>query len=40
MPMLGEDGKPTRDIYVQDQLHMNTAGYVMWRQIVAPYLVR
>jgi lysophospholipase L1-like esterase len=40
MPMLGEDAKPTRDIYVQDQLHMNTAGYVMWRQIVAPYLVR
>lgn len=37
-PMMGEDGKPSRDIYVEDQLHMNAAGYVMWRQIVAPYL--
>ena len=39
-PMMGKDGKPSRDIYVEDQLHMNTAGYVMWRKIVAPYLAR
>ena len=37
-PMLGADGTPSRDIYVADQLHMNAAGYVMWREIVGPYL--
>lgn len=39
-PMMGEDGEPSRDIYVEDQLHMNAAGYVMWRAIIAPYLAR
>ena len=39
-PMLGEDGKPSRDIYVADGLHMNAAGYVMWKAIVAPYLIK
>ncbi|MCF3648930.1 SGNH/GDSL hydrolase family protein [Synoicihabitans lomoniglobus] len=38
-PMLGADGTPSRDIYVDDKLHMNAAGYVMWRAIVAPYLI-
>ncbi len=37
-PMLGEDGTPSRDIYVDDQLHMNAAGYAMWREIVGAYL--
>ncbi|WP_221031358.1 SGNH/GDSL hydrolase family protein [Actomonas aquatica] len=37
-PMLGPDGEPSRDIYVEDKLHMNAAGYAMWREIVAPYL--
>lgn len=39
-PMLGPEGEPTRDIYVEDRLHMNAAGYVMWRAIIAPYLDR
>ncbi|GAB5560190.1 MAG: SGNH/GDSL hydrolase family protein [Synoicihabitans sp.] len=39
-PMLGGDGLPSRDIYVDDQLHMNAAGYVMWREVVGPYLQR
>lgn len=39
-PMMGEDQLPSRDIYVDDQLHMNEAGYVMWREIVGPYLDR
>lgn len=37
-PMMGEDGTPSRDIYVDDQLHMNEAGYAMWRKIVGPFL--
>ncbi len=37
-PMLGADGSPSRDIYLKDRLHMNAAGYAMWRKIVGPYL--
>jgi lysophospholipase L1-like esterase len=36
--MLGVDGHPLPDIYVADGLHMNTNGYAIWRQAVAPYL--
>lgn len=39
-PMLGKGGLPSRDIYVEDKLHMNAAGYVMWKAIIAPYLKR
>ncbi len=38
--MLGEDGEPSRDIYVDDKLHMNQDGYVMWRELVGGYLDR
>ncbi len=37
-PMLGDDGLPSRDYYQDDQLHMNAAGYALWRDIVGPYL--
>lgn len=37
-PMLGEDGLPSRDIYIEDGLHMNAAGYTMWREIVGKYV--
>ncbi len=36
--MLGEDGLPSRDLYRNDQLHMNAAGYALWKEIVAPRL--
>lgn len=36
--MLGTDGLPSRDLYLDDQLHMNAAGYALWREIVAPWL--
>ncbi|MFN2515166.1 MAG: SGNH/GDSL hydrolase family protein [Pyrinomonadaceae bacterium] len=37
-PMLGKDGKPRAELFVQDRLHMNEAGYILWRSIVAPYI--
>lgn len=37
-PMMGADGKPSRAIYVADQLHMNAAGYEIWKRVVEPYL--
>ncbi len=37
-PMLGKDGQPRAELFVEDRLHMNEAGYVLWRSIVAPYV--
>ncbi|MBS1512022.1 MAG: G-D-S-L family lipolytic protein [Bacteroidetes bacterium] len=36
--MLGADGKPMPDIFIQDNLHMNAKGYAIWQKIIAPYL--
>ena len=37
-PMLGGDGKPRPELYVQDGLHMTRAGYEIWRRALAPAL--
>ncbi len=36
--MLGPDGKPKPDIFVEDGLHMNAKGYAIWKEVVGPYL--
>ena len=36
--MLGEDGQPKPDIYVEDRLHMNEKGYAIWKQVVGPFV--
>jgi len=36
-PLLGDDGQP-KDVFVEDGLHLNKAGYELWRDTVAPYL--
>jgi lysophospholipase L1-like esterase len=36
--MLGPDGLPKPDIYVEDRLHMNAKGYTIWKEAVAPHL--
>jgi lysophospholipase L1-like esterase len=36
--MLGPDGQPKPDIYVEDRLHMNAKGYELWTAIVGKYL--
>lgn len=28
--MLGPDGQPRRDIFIEDELHMNRRGYELW----------
>ena len=38
-PMLNEDGKPKEGIFVADGLHMNAAGYDIWRDVVRAVLV-
>jgi len=38
--MLGPDGLPKPDIYVNDRLHLNEKGYTLWRDAVSPFLQR
>lgn len=36
--MLDKNGKPRKELFVEDMLHMNAQGYAIWRKAVAPYL--
>jgi lysophospholipase L1-like esterase len=36
--MLGTDGTPIKEIFIEDNLHMNTKGYAIWQKIIEPYL--
>jgi lysophospholipase L1-like esterase len=36
--MLGSDGLPRPEIFLNDRLHMNAKGYELWSKIVKPYL--
>lgn len=36
--MLGSDGMPKPDIFLDDNLHMNAKGYAIWKEIVGPHL--
>jgi len=36
--MLMEDGSPRLDIFLEDNLHMNKAGYDIWQKLLAPHL--
>ena len=37
-PLLGANGEPRRELFVDDELHLNDAGYAIWADLVAPYL--
>src|SRR5262249_13253064 len=37
-PMLGADGQPRPELFVEDKLHMNGQGYLLWKQIIGPRL--
>lgn len=36
--MLDAGGQPRAELFVEDRLHMNRAGYDLWRGIIAPFL--
>lgn len=38
--MLDSSGRPKADIFVEDELHMNAKGYVIWRDILRPVLIQ
>lgn len=37
-PMLDARGQPRTDLFVEDRLHLNRAGYELWREVVAPHV--
>lgn len=37
-PMLGPDGAPDPGLFGPDRLHLNAAGYALWRRLVEPVL--
>ncbi|WP_082497750.1 SGNH/GDSL hydrolase family protein [Pseudorhodoferax sp. Leaf267] len=37
--MLDAEGKPRADLYGADSLHMNPAGYAVWKSAISPHLV-
>lgn len=39
-PMLGPNGQPRPELYVEDGLHMTPAGYEIWTRVVRPYLAK
>ena len=38
--MLGTDGLPLKDIYLEDSLHMNAKGYTIWQREIKPHLLK
>jgi lysophospholipase L1-like esterase len=38
--MLGKDGRPRKEIFKRDKLHMVRAGYEIWRDALRPVLIR
>ena len=39
-PMLNEHNEPKKEIFVQDMLHMNEKGYILWKAAVRPVLLK
>jgi lysophospholipase L1-like esterase len=37
-PMLGADGKPRPELFLEDSLHMNSKGYEIWQRQLRPAL--
>jgi lysophospholipase L1-like esterase len=38
--MFNKDGSIMKDIFVEDDLHMNAKGYHIWQKAILPYLVK
>ena len=38
--MLGADGRPRPELFVEDQLHMNERGYAIWTRVLRPVVER
>lgn len=38
--MLNTDGTPIKDLFIEDQLHMNARGYTIWQKAIEPFLIK
>jgi lysophospholipase L1-like esterase len=38
--MLNENNQPKPEIFLNDSLHMNAKGYVIWKKAIQPYLIK
>ena len=36
--MLNANGEPRKELFIEDMLHMNAAGYAIWKRVLAPVL--
>ena len=37
-PMMDENGEVRADLFIEDDLHMNEAGYAIWKEVIGKYL--
>lgn len=37
-PMIGSDGRPRKELFLKDGLHMSDAGYKIWTDLVMPHV--
>ena len=37
-PMIGDDGRPRKELFAKDGLHLSHEGYVLWTRLVRPHL--
>ena len=37
-PMIGPDGRPRKELFVKDGLHLSDEGYALWTALVKPHL--
>jgi lysophospholipase L1-like esterase len=37
-PMLGDDGRPRPELFVEDGLHLSAKGYAVWTELLTPHL--
>ncbi len=37
-PMLDASGEVRKDLFIEDNLHMNRTGYDIWKKVIGPYL--
>jgi lysophospholipase L1-like esterase len=38
--MLTAEGLPRKELFIEDQLHMNKLGYAIWQKEIMPYLLK
>jgi lysophospholipase L1-like esterase len=38
--MLNAKGRPDPELFLEDRLHMNRRGYLIWKKAMEPYLLK